>query len=107
MFEIKIMDTESNKISSLPEGLGKAGVVWAAPEKLVAFTESADKLMLFDLKTQRWSDLAEGNFASIVRANDEQYIYAEQIHNGVPTIEKIRLLDGHIEKILDLSGSEG
>lgn len=102
--EVRLMDMTSNETHSVPEGVGKAGVIWAAPDKLVAFSDGIDKLVLFDLKTQKWSDLASGFFSNIVRATEGDYIYAEQIQKDASTIIKIRLSDGHIEKLLDLRG---
>jgi len=43
---------------------GRLGGQWITQDKIVAVTEVAAKLMAFDFKTQKWSDLVVGDLVN-------------------------------------------
>jgi len=53
---------------------GKLGGQWITQDKIVAVTEVAAKLMTFDFKTQKWTDLVVGDLVNSAAWSDGKYL---------------------------------
>jgi eukaryotic-like serine/threonine-protein kinase len=63
-----------------------------------------NKVMLYDLQTQRWSELAKG-FGSIVWSHDNQFVYLLLKHEAKPAeLTRISVPNGKVQRVLDLQG---
>ena len=58
---IELFDLRTGKRSVVPGRAGLNGIRWIAEDMLVAATQDHKKLVIFDVKTQRWSDLVGDN----------------------------------------------
>jgi hypothetical protein len=63
-----------------------------------------NKVMLYDLKTNRWSELAQG-WGSIVWSHNSRFVYLHLKHESEPDeLVRISVPDGKVQRVLDLKG---
>jgi serine/threonine protein kinase/Tol biopolymer transport system component len=101
--EIRVLDMASGKISVIPQSRGMSSPVWVNNDTLVATTDDAARARRYDLKSQAWSDLASGPFSDC-NSTDGTYVYGTTMGPALPKAVRIRVSDGHLESLLDLSG---
>jgi hypothetical protein len=70
-------------------------------DTIVAANEHFTKLVTFDFKTQKWSDLVAGNFVNWAVSPDDRYLYFTT-GGPEPKAERIRFADHHVEAITSL-----
>jgi hypothetical protein len=59
--------------------------------------------MLYDLKTNRWSELAQG-WGSIVWSHDSRFVFLHRKHEAEPAeLVRISVPDGKVQRVLDLT----
>ena len=80
---------------------------WVAKDMLVAAPLDLTKLVAFDLRTQKWSDLVSGpipgGVANWAHAPDFEYVYYAT--GGLePQAQRVRLADRKVETIASLKG---
>ena len=101
----KLFDLGTGKRSVVPGPAGLNGVRWVAEDMLVAATQDHKKLVVFDVKTQRWSDLVSARMPGYVgnwaHSPDYKYVYYTTA-GAEPTVSRIRLADHQIETITSL-----
>jgi eukaryotic-like serine/threonine-protein kinase len=56
---------------------------------------------LFDVQTQRWSELASGSLSWLNWSHDSQYVYVLDFR-GQDAVVRIRISDGKVEQVVDL-----
>ncbi len=100
--EIRVVDLASGSISVIPQSHGRYGPVWTSQDTLVAGTEDGSKLLRYDFKTQTWSDLAAGPFSDW-NSSDGKYVYCATMEPAAPAAAPIRVSDGKIEPLADLT----
>ena len=102
---IQFFDLRTGKRSVVPGSRGFYTVRWVADDLLVAITEDSKKLMIFDLKTQKWSDLVSatlpGYMVNVEHSPDHKYVYYTTGGPG-PMAFRVRLADRQIETITSL-----
>jgi Tol biopolymer transport system component len=103
---IWIVDLRTGQISTLPGSVGLFSPRWSPDGRYICAIHSGRpfKLMLFDLTTQQWTQLIDSDVGWPTWSHDGRYIYFE---GGDPadwseTINRIRLVDRRVEKIVDL-----
>ncbi len=103
--QLQILDLRTGKLSVIPGSQGLLGGQWIAEDMIVAATGNRDKLLVFDLKTQKWSDLVSGTEpgAVIDWAHSPDYEYLYYASGGAePKAIRIRLADRKSEVITSL-----
>jgi hypothetical protein len=113
--ELKLLDLQTGKSSVVPGSQGLVGGQWVSEETLVATPEdcsqrvegpcSHTKLMMFDVKTRRWSELVSVRSpeAIINWAHSPDYRYVLYTTGGTePKAMRIRLADHKVETITSL-----
>ncbi len=104
---IHLFDPGTGKRSVVPGPAGLQGIRWVAEDMLVAATEDHKKLVIFDVKTQRWSDLVSATMPGYIgdSAHSPDYKYVYYTTEGAePMALRIRLADHEIETITSLKG---
>jgi Tol biopolymer transport system component len=95
------LDLRTKQISTLPgsEGLGSPTY---SPDGhyIAAVSDDFKKLMLFDSRSQNWTELAKGKFDYLNWSNDGKYIYFLNV--GLNAISRARPLDRKIEQVVSL-----
>jgi DNA-binding winged helix-turn-helix (wHTH) protein/Tol biopolymer transport system component len=71
---------------------------------LTALPPNQNRLMLYDLKSSRWSQLAQA-YGSVVWSHDSHSVYLHQKHEATPAeLVRISVPDGKVQRLLDLKG---
>jgi len=100
---IHILDIASGQLSDLPGSQGFFSPRWSPDGRYIsAFTGDSRTLMLFDVATKKWSELAKGSFGWLNWSHDSQYVYALDVLEG-DAVARIRISDHKIEKVANLS----
>ena len=99
------LDLKSQEVFKVP---GSEGMIAARLSRdghyVAALRVGQNKVMLYDLRTQRWSELAKG-WGSIAWSHDSQSVYLHLKHGSKPAeLVRISVPDGKVQRILDLTG---
>ena len=103
---INRVDVRSKQVSVVPGSNGLRSASWSPSGRYIsASTEDMSTLMLFDLHTQQWRQLAKLVAAFPHWSKDERYIY---FVNGdserQPAILRVRVPEGTVERVVSLQG---
>ncbi|HKU28484.1 MAG TPA: protein kinase [Candidatus Sulfotelmatobacter sp.] len=99
---IRILDLSTNQISSLPASDGLYSPRWSPDGHYIsAFSADSKTLLLFDLRTQKWSELATGSLSWLNWSHDSQFVYVLDFR-GKDAVVRIRITDHKVQEILDL-----
>ena len=101
---IRILDLASQQVTTLPGSAGMYGPLWS-PDGRSIFAQSWDSVVLhlFDVKTQRWSVLYDGELAFPLWSSDSRFIYFMK-YGKDPGVYRVRVPSGEAELILDPEG---
>jgi Tol biopolymer transport system component/DNA-binding winged helix-turn-helix (wHTH) protein len=103
--ELQFLDLRTGKRSLVPESRDLTGGQWVSEDTLVAAPTNLTKLMIFDGRTQQWSDLLPGKVPGGVvnwaHSPDYQYVYYTT-GGAEPKAMRIRLADHKVETITSL-----
>lgn len=104
---IVLMDLRSEKRFTIPASQGLYNVRWAASDLIAATTPDNKKLIVFDLKTRKWSDLVSSKMPDYVVmaacSPDHKYLYYTT-GGADPMAFRVRLADHKVETITSLKG---
>jgi DNA-binding winged helix-turn-helix (wHTH) protein/Tol biopolymer transport system component len=99
------LDLQTQQLSKIPGSEGMFATRLSHDgHYLAALPPNQNKVMLYDLHTQKWSELAKA-FGSIGWSHDSKSIYLHLKHETKPAeLVRISVPDGHVRRVLDLSG---
>jgi Tol biopolymer transport system component/DNA-binding winged helix-turn-helix (wHTH) protein len=103
--ELQFFDLGTGKRSVVPGSQGLEGGQWVGEDTLVATPRNQKQLMIFDVRTQKWSDLVLGKVpGSVVNwAHSPDYKYVYYTTGGTePQALRVRLADRKVETIASL-----
>jgi Tol biopolymer transport system component len=104
---IKILDLESRHITTLPGSEGLYSPRWSPDGRyLAASPQDSKKLLIYDFKTERWSDWLneDGAVGFINWSPDSKYLYYDNIFTEHATFRRIRVGSTRSELVNDLKG---
>ena len=99
--ELRIFDFRTRKLSVVPSSQGLLGGQWVAQDMLVAAPADTHRLLAFDFKTQKWSDLISAAVVNWATSPDYRYLYYTT-GGTEPKAMRIRLSDHRAETITSL-----
>ena len=103
--QLQILDLRTGARSVVPDSRGLVGGQWIAQDMLVARQLVTSKPMLFDMKTQKWSELLPGTtptiFVNWIHSPDYKYLYFSTGGRD-PQIWRVRVADRNVERITSL-----
>ena len=83
---LQFLDLRTGKRSIVPESQGLIGGQWVSENTLVAAPTNQAKLEIFDVRTQKWSDLVPGKLTDSVvnwvHSPDYKYVYLNYAQNS-------------------------
>lgn len=100
---IYTIDLKSRHVSTLPRSTGLFSPRWSPDGRYIAaLTTNQDfKLMLFDLVTQKWTQVFDSPVGYLLWSRDGKYIYFQDMHNA-ERIVRLRISDRKLENIVDI-----
>jgi serine/threonine protein kinase len=99
----RLIDVDTKRATDIPDAEDKFGATLSLDGRfIVSSTKNRDKLMLFDVKQQKWSELASGSFVNWPLSRDARYVYYVTADPGDPKVKRIRLADRHVEVVASL-----
>ncbi len=106
---IQSYNLETKQMAQLSGSAGTEGTPSLSPEGryLITVPLGRKKLVLFDFKQQKWSDLAErpnGDIVSYAWSPDGKYAYFDTGYGSDPAIYRVRVSDHKVERIASLNG---
>lgn len=107
---IRILDLQSRKVATVPGSDGLFSPRWSPDGRYIAaLSPDFTKVMLFDFKTQQWSNwLTEpaGAVSYPVWSADSQYLYFDDLVTDEESIRRVKVGETHAERVFALEGIE-
>lgn len=99
---IRILDLSTHQVSTLPSSEGLYSPRWSPDGRYVSALSSESKtLLLYDVQTRKWSELASGSLSWLNWSHDSRYLYVLDFR-GKDAVVRIRIRDRHMEQVVDL-----
>ena len=99
---IRVFDPANRQVTTLPDSQGLFSPRWSPNGRYVlACSADSMRLLLFDMQSQKWTDLAKGPLGWLNWSRDGQYIYVLD-YRGKGAVERIRIADHKTEQVVDL-----
>jgi len=101
---ISIIDLVTHQVSTVPGSENLFGPRWSPDGRyLAALSLDSAKLLLFDFKTQKWSDwIAEPGIGYLTWSQDGSYLYYDSFDH--PTFHRAKVGQNRSEFLVDLKG---
>ena len=104
---INILDLATHQVSSVPGSGNYFGPRWSPDGNYIAaLNADSTKLVLYDLKIQKWSDWIDepGVVGYPNWSPDGSFVYYDTTNTDHPTFRRVRLGQTHSELLVDLKG---
>jgi Tol biopolymer transport system component/DNA-binding winged helix-turn-helix (wHTH) protein len=101
--DVRILDLASGQVTTVPGSDGMIGPRWSPDGRYLVATRDELHLMIFDFKTQKWSELPQkGLVDSPEWSNNGRFIYFKRLRDDLGVF-RISVKGSAAEKIVDLS----
>jgi Tol biopolymer transport system component len=104
---IYIVDLATRQLSAVPGAERLFSPRWSPDGRyLAALSSDSTKLLLFDFKTQKWSDwINEPGIVGFPNwSQDGAYVYYDTTDTGHSTFRRVKIGQSHSEQLVDLKG---
>jgi WD40 repeat protein len=98
--KLQILDLVSGNVSKVPSSEGSHGTFWVNKDTLVAAADFG-KILTFDFKTKKWSELVFGQIASWQPSPDGKFLYYAT-GGPEPEVMRVGIADHRVERIASL-----
>ncbi len=98
---IQMVDLTTRSVSTVPGSEGLFSPRWSPDGRyLVAMPLDQRKLLLYEIASKKWTEIASGSFNNPVWSKDSKFIYYQSYDEGSP-IRRMQVAGGRIEEIAD------
>jgi Tol biopolymer transport system component len=102
---IRSIDRATHEVALIPGSEGLFSPRWSPDGRyLAALNAQSTKLLLYDFKTQKWSDWANELIGFPNWSRDGTYLYYDSPFTDHPTFRRIKVGQTHSELVADLKG---
>ncbi|MGA2345424.1 MAG: protein kinase [Candidatus Sulfotelmatobacter sp.] len=103
VYSFRFVDVKTMKTTSVPASEAQVGAALSPNGHYIAATPiDGQKLMLFDVSSQSWSELAKANVNAIRWSYDSQYVYFDTQSSADPAIYRVHVSDKKLETVASL-----
>lgn len=102
---VLLLDLQTHQVSTLSAPENVFSPRWSPDgQHIAALSADSKKLMLFDFKTQQWSDWVKetGSIGFLTWSQDGRYLYYDETSTEHPTFRRARVGVSHSELLLQL-----
>ena len=100
---LHLFDLRTHQIVTMPQSEGLHSPIWSRDGRhIAAMTRDELRLMLFDVSTQQWSELAKINSGYANWSRDGKYIYLDTLLGNQRFFCRVRVSDGKFEQMVSL-----
>jgi dipeptidyl aminopeptidase/acylaminoacyl peptidase len=100
---IRVLDLNTHQVSTVPGSRGLVSPFWSPNGKyILGLSSDLLNLVLFDMQTQKWSQLAKVRAAFVNWSSDGKYVYFMRWLVD-PAVMRVRISDRKVEQISDLT----
>jgi Tol biopolymer transport system component len=99
---IQMFDLKTNRVSSLPGSKGFFSPRWSPDGRYIAALPFDSRaLMLFDVATEKWEEIAKTSLGFPNWSKNSDYIYFLHEEND-PAVMRVNIRDHKVERVADL-----
>lgn len=99
---IHTLDLATHKVTDLPGSQGLYSPRWSPDARYIsAFSGDSKTLLLFDVQTQKWAQLATGSLSWLNWSHDSKYVYVLDFR-GQNVVMRLRVADKKPEQVADI-----
>jgi eukaryotic-like serine/threonine-protein kinase len=102
-FDYEIADARSGATTPIPSSTDKIGARWIDNDTVIASTRDFVKLVTFNRKTGKWTDLLTGAYSNWIATLDGKYVLLVTTGRE-PVLQRLRVADHHLETLTALKG---
>ncbi len=97
------VDLKTHQVSTLPGSEGLWSPSWSADGRYIAAMPlGKDRLVLFDLTTRKWTELARGSPGFLNWSRDRRYLYFDTFFGAEPAFFRVRISDRKLESLFSM-----
>jgi Tol biopolymer transport system component len=101
---VQLMDLKTRQISTLPGSEGLYSPRWSPDGRYIAALQvGPEVLQIYDVRTRKWTKLADTAVGFPIWSKDSRYIYFDSIES-VPNLYRVRIADHTLEQVASLQG---
>jgi len=100
---IRRVDLKTMQEETVPESRGHIGASVSPDGKYLAATKvDGQKLLLFNIATQKWTESAHVSVNALRWSRDSQFVYFDTPSSAEPAIYRLRISDRKVEAVTSL-----
>jgi serine/threonine protein kinase/Tol biopolymer transport system component len=101
---IQLLDWKTRQISTIPGSEGLYSPRWSPDGRYIAALQVGPEILLvFDVHTQKWTELTKIAVGFPIWSRDSRYIYFDSAENA-PNLYRVRIADQQLEQVASLRG---
>ena len=101
---IQVLDLKTKQVRVVPGSEGMREPRWSPDgQHISALSENGDRLLLFDSKTAKWTEMAQMDAGFQNWSRDAQYVYFVSAGTD-PGVFRAAIRDHKLEKVVSLKG---
>jgi len=102
---LRLIDLRTNQVSVVPGSQGLASPRWSPDGRyLAAVAEDTGRIVIFDFKAQKWTNLTNVSVGYPSWSRDSRYIYFDSNSDDKPAFYRVHISDRALDRVASLKG---